>query len=72
METTEKWEIIATQRRVMADLLDELTDPEWETPSLCQAWRIRDVAAHVALPPGRRARSTSSWQACAPAGTSTR
>ena len=51
METTEKWEIIATQRRVMADLLDELTDPEWETPSLCQAWRIRDVAAHVALTP---------------------
>jgi uncharacterized protein (TIGR03083 family) len=37
--------------RALADLLDELSDAEWETPSLCAGWRVRDVAAHVALAP---------------------
>ncbi|MCW0213964.1 MAG: maleylpyruvate isomerase family mycothiol-dependent enzyme [Pseudonocardia sp.] len=51
MEPTEKWEIIATQRRALAELLDGLSGPEWEAPSLCQGWRTRDVAAHLALTP---------------------
>jgi uncharacterized protein (TIGR03083 family) len=46
-----KWELIATQRHVLADLLAELDDADWERPSLCRQWRIRDVAAHVALTP---------------------
>ncbi|WP_211355003.1 maleylpyruvate isomerase N-terminal domain-containing protein [Blastococcus colisei] len=31
------------------DLLDDLSPKEWETPSLCDGWRVRDVAAHRAL-----------------------
>ena len=31
----------------LADLLDGLTTAQWESPSLCSEWRIRDVAAHL-------------------------
>jgi uncharacterized protein (TIGR03083 family) len=51
MDRDESWRVIAWQRRELADLLDELSDAEWETPSLCAGWRVRDVAAHVALAP---------------------
>ncbi|GAA4547619.1 maleylpyruvate isomerase family mycothiol-dependent enzyme [Pseudonocardia xishanensis] len=51
MDQDEKWQIISAQRRVVADLLAGLTEPEWETPSLCRDWRVRDVAAHLALTP---------------------
>jgi uncharacterized protein (TIGR03083 family) len=51
MDRDESWRVIAWQRRELADLLDGLSDAEWETPSLCAGWRVRDVAAHVALAP---------------------
>lgn len=51
MDRDEKWTVIGEQRRVLADLLATLTDAEWERPSLCAEWRIKDVAAHVALTP---------------------
>ncbi|MET7396897.1 maleylpyruvate isomerase family mycothiol-dependent enzyme [Dactylosporangium sp. NPDC005572] len=51
MDREDSWQAIATMRRGLADLLDQLTDQEWETASLCAGWRVRDVAAHVALAP---------------------
>jgi uncharacterized protein (TIGR03083 family) len=42
---------------VLADLLDGLSAPEWETASLCAGWRVRDVAAHIALAPQARLRT---------------
>jgi uncharacterized protein (TIGR03083 family) len=30
-----------------ADLLAGLTAEQWETPSLCKGWRVRDVAGHI-------------------------
>jgi uncharacterized protein (TIGR03083 family) len=51
VERDEKWRVIAGQRRVLADLLAGLDDEQWLRPSLCTEWRIKDVAAHVALPP---------------------
>lgn len=51
MERDEKWAVIADQRRVLAGLLDELDEAAWDQPSLCSDWRVRDVAAHVALTP---------------------
>ena len=54
MNTEESWAVIASQRRSLADLLEGLSDEQWESPSLCDGWRVRDVAAHVsmvALPP---------------------
>jgi len=51
MDAERSWEIIAEQRLSLAELLDGLPEPEWETPSLCAGWRVRDVAAHVAMAP---------------------
>ncbi|HEU5110436.1 MAG TPA: maleylpyruvate isomerase family mycothiol-dependent enzyme [Micromonosporaceae bacterium] len=41
--------MVEQQRLAIADLLDGLTPQQWESPSLCAGWRIRDVAAHVTL-----------------------
>jgi hypothetical protein len=35
------WQVIDAERLSLADLLDELSAPEWETPSLCAGWRVR-------------------------------
>jgi len=45
------WRVIEQQRLSLADLLEDLTEEQWNAPSLCQGWRIRDVAAHVAMTP---------------------
>ena len=36
------------QRRRLLDVLGSLTDDQWEAPSRCDGWRVRDVAAHLA------------------------
>jgi uncharacterized protein (TIGR03083 family) len=51
MNEETSWTVITEQRLALADLLDGLTADEWERPSLCAGWRIRDVAAHVAMAP---------------------
>lgn len=43
------WQVIGTQRRNLADLLDGLSDEQWRHPSLCAGWTVRDVAAHLTL-----------------------
>ncbi len=56
MDVDAVWATIDQQRLDLADLLDDLGDDEWEHPSLCTGWRVRDVAAHLALAhtgPGR-------------------
>jgi len=58
MDEETSWAVIARQRLALADLLDDLSGDEWERPSLCAGWRVRDVAAHVAMapqPPGAAA-----------------
>jgi uncharacterized protein (TIGR03083 family) len=49
MNENEVWQHIDTERARFADLLDDLTEAEWETPSLCTGWRVREVAAHLTL-----------------------
>jgi uncharacterized Actinobacterial protein TIGR03083 len=39
------------ERLRLAALLDELAPAEWEQPSLCPDWRVRDVVAHLVLAP---------------------
>ena len=51
MDRDAKWTTVAEQRRALADLLAGLDEEQWERPSLCALWRVRDVAAHVALTP---------------------
>jgi uncharacterized protein (TIGR03083 family) len=51
MDREESWQVIAAERRSLADLLAGVSADEWEAPSLCAGWRVRDVAAHVAMAP---------------------
>ncbi len=51
MNREDCWHVIQEQRLSLADLLEGLTDAQWATPSLCDGWQIRDVAAHVAIAP---------------------
>ena len=48
MDREQSWQVITEQRLGLARLLEGLSDAEWEQPSLCAGWRVRDVAAHVA------------------------
>ncbi|MFM9370898.1 maleylpyruvate isomerase family mycothiol-dependent enzyme [Streptomyces sp. Da 82-17] len=41
--------MIAAERREFADLLDALTGQQWDAPSLCAGWRVREVAAHMSM-----------------------
>jgi uncharacterized protein (TIGR03083 family) len=40
-------EMIAEERRQMADLVDALTPQLLDTPSLCGQWSVRDVIGHL-------------------------
>jgi len=43
------WSAIDGQRGRVADLLESLTDEQWQHPSLCEGWTVRDVGAHLTL-----------------------
>ncbi len=47
---TTPWDLIATERRRLADELETLTDADWRTPSQCAAWTVEELAAHLILP----------------------
>lgn len=49
MTDDELWAAIDAQRLRTATMLDQLTEEEWNRPSLCEAWTVRDVAAHLTL-----------------------
>jgi uncharacterized protein (TIGR03083 family) len=51
VDRDECWKVIAEHRRGLADLLEDLTEDQWDHPSLCSEWRVRDVVAHVAMTP---------------------
>jgi uncharacterized protein (TIGR03083 family) len=57
MDRDTTWRHIHEQRRALAAILADLTPDEWEHPSLCAGWRVRDVAAHVISTPQLRWRS---------------
>src|SRR5262249_39247431 len=38
---------LIAERRALRKLCHGLGPAEWETPSLCEGWRVRDVVAHV-------------------------
>lgn len=51
MDREQSWRLIERERLRLAALLETLSQDEWNQPSLCAGWRVRDVAAHVALTP---------------------
>jgi len=40
----------AANRRLLADFFDDLTEEQLATQSLCHAWTVRQVLAHLAMP----------------------
>jgi len=47
MNRDQIWAVIDAERADLADVLDGLTPQQWTAPSLCDGWRVRDVAAHL-------------------------
>lgn len=51
MERSLVWDHVVAERLALAEILRDLDDAEWEHASLCDGWRVRDVAAHVISSP---------------------
>lgn len=47
MDLDDLWRTIDAERSSLADLLEDLSPTEWRTASLCDAWRVGDVAVHL-------------------------
>lgn len=47
MDSDTIWHHVDTERAALADILEALPEDAWRTPSLCQEWTVRDVAAHL-------------------------
>ena len=41
--------VVAAEFVALADLLDSATAAQWDTPSLCAGWRVREVVAHMTM-----------------------
>jgi uncharacterized protein (TIGR03083 family) len=39
--------LATAERRDLADYLDTLSEEQWEQPSLCPGWAVRDVVGHL-------------------------
>ncbi len=50
MNQTGVREMIAAERREQAEIWARLTPAQWDSPSLCAGWRVREVAAHILMP----------------------
>jgi uncharacterized protein (TIGR03083 family) len=50
MATDDLLPLITAERRAFGDVLEGLSESDWETPSLCTGWRVREVLAHMTMP----------------------
>ncbi len=50
MDSNEVFDLVARERRGLADLLDSLSDEQLSTRSICTEWTVRDVFAHLLVP----------------------
>jgi uncharacterized protein (TIGR03083 family) len=41
---------VTGERADLATLLEELPEAEWDRPTLCEGWRVREVVAHIVMP----------------------
>ena len=42
--------LVAATYVALADLLDAPAAERWDSPSLCEGWRVREVVAHLTMP----------------------
>ncbi|MGW0247350.1 maleylpyruvate isomerase family mycothiol-dependent enzyme [Nocardia goodfellowii] len=50
MTDTDVHKAIQAERSELADILAGLDESDWDKPSLCQGWRVREVVAHITMP----------------------
>jgi uncharacterized protein (TIGR03083 family) len=43
-------DLIAAERRALADVLGGLSAAQWQAPSLCAGWTVAHVVAHLTMP----------------------
>ncbi|MCU1361051.1 MAG: hypothetical protein JWN99_2340 [Ilumatobacteraceae bacterium] len=41
------WQLIHSERRTVADMLETLTAEQWAAPSLCGSWTVQQTAGHM-------------------------
>jgi uncharacterized protein (TIGR03083 family) len=44
---TDFWTDVHQERQALLNLLETLTPEQWDAPSLCAEWRVRDVVGHM-------------------------
>ena len=44
---TQSWRMYEEERADIHDFLASLEPEQWDAPSLCEGWRVRDVAVHL-------------------------
>lgn len=44
------WDDLAVERRAIADRLEALSPEQWEVQTLCPAWDVHGLAAHLTVP----------------------
>lgn len=49
IDRDESWRVVDAVRSEVADLLDDLTPQQRMAASLCDAWTVRDVGAHLSM-----------------------
>ena len=70
MDEESVWDVVVAERLALRDQLRDLDAADWDHPSLCDGWRVRDVAAHVISAPQLRWRATlRTMRACGGATT---
>jgi uncharacterized protein (TIGR03083 family) len=47
MSSSDVMHLARAEREEFAALLERLTPKQWESPTLCKGWRVRDVVAHA-------------------------
>jgi uncharacterized protein (TIGR03083 family) len=47
MTATDTMQLAQAEREEFATLLEGLCAEQWDSPTLCEKWRVRDVVAHV-------------------------
>lgn len=49
MDDERIWQVVEQERRSLADLLESLAPEQWDAPTMCDGWRVREVAAHLTI-----------------------
>jgi uncharacterized protein (TIGR03083 family) len=47
MDNDDIWRMVRDEREEILSFLRSLSPEQWNVPSLCEGWRVRDVAVHL-------------------------